>query len=51
MNVEFYMNKETGEVTESHDEAVKWYRSGACVGLYVKNKERCSWSHGLTTVK
>ena len=42
-DVEYYINRKTGEVTESHAEAVEWYRNGAQVELYRYGKLCMIW--------
>lgn len=34
MPTKYWVNRETGEVTESHKEAMDWYRSGYGVDVY-----------------
>ena len=36
----YYLNTETGEITESHKEAVGWYRNGITVEIW-KNGKCC----------
>lgn len=42
-NVDYYMNMETGEITENHNEAVEWTRQNINVGLYKNGKLRMIW--------
>lgn len=45
MNNQYYINMETGETTENHNEAVEWYRNGATIGIWKNGKIRCTWVH------
>lgn len=40
-----YMNDDTGEVTDSHDEAVQWFRDGDEVIVYLNGEEKTRWVH------
>lgn len=40
-----YRNAQTGEITESHKDAMTWYRSGATVEIIVNDKVKASWVH------
>lgn len=40
-----YMNAQTGEITESHREAMTWYRSGATVEILVNGERKAAWVH------
>lgn len=42
-SVDYYMNMETGEITENHNEAVEWTRQNINVGLYKNGKLRMIW--------
>ena len=44
-NVDFYMDAETGEVTESHHEAVQWFAEGKTIELYKNNEKKLTWTH------
>lgn len=44
----YYMNNTTGEITENHGEAMKWFRDGNEITLYSRNADgnfiqRTSW--------
>lgn len=39
----FYMNRSTGEITESHSDAVQWYRDGAEVEVWHNNRLAVVW--------
>lgn len=39
------MNPETGEITQNHNEAVIWFRTGVDVELYVNGEYRMNWTH------
>lgn len=41
----WYLNSETGEITQSHNEAVGWFRTGVNVELYVNGVFRIDWTH------
>ena len=43
--MKLYRNAQTGEITESHREAVEWYRSGATVEILVNDEVKASWVH------
>lgn len=38
-----YINRETGEVTTSHREAVEWYRNGSEVEVWSDGKFKVAW--------
>ena len=38
-----YVNRSTGEVTESHSEAMEWYREGDEVEIYVNGHFAIAW--------
>lgn len=42
-SVDYYMNMETGEITENHNEAVEWTRQNINVGLYKNGKLKMIW--------
>lgn len=42
-SVDYYMDMETGEITENHNEAVEWSRHGVKVGLFKNGKLRMIW--------
>lgn len=42
---QYYMNLLTGEITESHREAVEWYRTGINVAVYKNGIKRLEWFH------
>ncbi len=42
-NDKYYYNTQTGEITESHDEAMEWYRSGIEVEIWRNGKRVLSW--------
>ena len=39
----YYLNTATGEVTESHTEAMNWYRSGSSVEIWVNGRRALIW--------
>lgn len=39
----WYMNTETGEITQDHREAVEWYRNKIEVSLTYYSEERQKW--------
>ena len=39
----YYLNRSTGEVTESHKQAMEWYRSGDEVEIWVNGKFAVAW--------
>lgn len=44
----YYINNTTGEITENHGEAMKWFRDGNEITLYSRNADgnfiqRTSW--------
>lgn len=44
----YYMNNSTGEITENHGEAMKWFRDGNEITLYSRDTngnfiQRTSW--------
>lgn len=39
----YYLNRETGEITENHREAIEWYRNGIEVEIWVSGKMVLSW--------
>lgn len=47
----YYMNKNTGEVTKNHSEAVQWYNEGDEVAIIDWSEclqewiTRCEWVH------
>lgn len=41
----FYFNFRTKEKTLSHDKAMKWFRDGNNVGIYVGTELRLTWTH------
>lgn len=40
-----YMRTDTGEITYVHREAVEWFRIGATIELYLRQKKVCAWEH------
>lgn len=38
-----YMNMNTGEITNSHREAVEWFRTGVNIGLYDYSEVLKEW--------
>lgn len=43
MKIDYYMNMETGEVTEDRDEAIAWFRSKVNIGVYAKGECKTTW--------
>lgn len=43
--MKLYRNAQTGETTESHKDAMTWYRGGATVEILVNDKVKASWVH------
>lgn len=46
----FYRNETTMETTDTHATAMKWYREGAEVSIWVPDKDgdfykKCYWAH------
>lgn len=39
----FYYNRSTGEITESHREAVEWYRKGIEVEIWKNGRMILAW--------
>lgn len=39
----YYLNRSTGEVTESHSEAMSWYRAGDEVEIWKNGKMVLAW--------
>lgn len=39
----YYLNRSTGEVSESHAEAMSWYRSGCVVEIWRNGKMVMAW--------
>lgn len=39
----YYLNRSTGETTESHSEAMTWYRAGCEVEIWVNGKMALAW--------
>ena len=39
----YYLNRSTGEISESHAEAMKWYRAGNEVEIWLNNKMVLAW--------
>lgn len=40
----YYLNTATGEVSESHAEAMAWYRSGIAVEIWVNGRRALTWN-------
>ena len=40
-----YLNRSTGEITESHKEACRWYNAGDEVEVQLNGVTRCYWAH------
>lgn len=46
MREQYYMNMNTGEITESHKTAVlEWYAKGDNVAVIVNGVARVTWEH------
>lgn len=43
MDGKFYLNRETGEITWNHTEAVEWYRAGVEVEIWRDGKMILAW--------
>ena len=43
--MKIYINLRTKEKTNSHTQAVLWYRAGANIVIYVNNKKVLTWFH------
>ena len=43
MKDKYYLNGSTGEITESHREAVEWYRAGDRVEIWSGGKCVLTW--------
>lgn len=39
----YYINRSTGEITETHKEAVEWYRDGAEVEVWHNGRMAVAW--------
>jgi hypothetical protein len=39
----YYLNRSTGEISESHATAMSWYRSGSEVEIWVNGKMVLAW--------
>ena len=42
---QWFMNDETGVITNIHLEAVEWYRKGANVSIWINGVVVCRWGH------
>lgn len=40
---EYYLNRETGEITESHKQAMEWFNAGAEIEVWKKGKMVVFW--------
>lgn len=41
----WYMDRATGEITQSHKEAMEWYRVGDGVSIYKDGDFKIYWEH------
>jgi len=41
--MKYYLNRDTGEMTWNHAEAVEWYRSGVEVEIWKDEKMVLAW--------
>ncbi len=39
----YYLNTNTGEITDNHYQAILWYRQGIKVEIYKHNKKVLTW--------
>ena len=39
----FYLNRDTGEITWNHTQAVEWYRGGAEIEIWRNGKMVLAW--------
>ena len=39
----YYLNTSTGEITNSHEQAVEWYREGIEIEIYRDGKKVLTW--------
>ena len=44
-NGQWFMNDETGVITNIHREAVEWYRRGANISIWINGVVICRWGH------
>ena len=42
---QWFMNEETGVITNIHREAVEWYRRGANISIWINGVVVCRWGH------
>lgn len=42
---QWFMNDETGVITNIHREAVEWYRQGANISIWINGVIVCRWDH------
>lgn len=42
---QWFMNDETGVITNIHREAVEWYRQGANISILINGVVVCRWGH------
>lgn len=42
---QWFMNEETGVITNIHCEAVEWYRQGIDVSIWINGVIVCRWGH------
>ena len=40
---QYFMNDETGVITNIHREAVEWYRQGANISIWINGVVVCRW--------
>lgn len=42
---QWFMNDETGVITNIHRETVEWFRQGANVSIWINGVFVCRWGH------
>lgn len=42
---QWFMNDETGVITNIYREAVEWYRQGANISIWINGVIVCRWGH------